>query len=102
MSSRTIWLVVLPSARASFERRLFRSSSDITYDPRYNVAYIRLRKKTAGVKTVQVSEEINVDLAPDGKVYGIELLNAGEQLIKGKKISFMDESTGKTRELPLT
>lgn len=74
---------------------------DITYDPRYNVAYIRLRKKAAGVKTVQVSEEINVDLAPDGRVYGIELLNAKDQLIKGKKISFTDESTGKAVELSL-
>jgi len=74
---------------------------DITYDPRYNIAYIRLRRKAPGVKTVQVSEEMNIDLSPDGKVYGIELLNAREQLIKGKKISFVDESTGKARELPL-
>ena len=49
---------------------------DITYDPRYNIAYIRLRRKPPGVKTVQVSEEMNIDLSPDGKVYGIELLNA--------------------------
>ena len=49
---------------------------EITYDPRYNIAYIRLRRKAAGVKTVQVSEEMNIDLSPDGKVYGIELLNA--------------------------
>jgi uncharacterized protein YuzE len=74
---------------------------DITYDPRYNIAYIRLRKKTTGVKTIQVSAEMNVDLAPNGKVYGIELLNAREQLIKGNKISFIDESTGKSRELSL-
>ena len=74
---------------------------DITYDPRYNIAYIRLRRKVAGIKTLQVSEELNVDLAPNGKVYGIELLNAREQLIKGKKISFTDESTGKARELHL-
>jgi len=74
---------------------------DITYDPRYNIAYIRLRKKTTGVKTIQVSAEMNVDLSANGKVYGIELLNAREQLIKGKKISFMDESTGKAREISL-
>jgi uncharacterized protein YuzE len=74
---------------------------EITYDPRYNIAYIRLRRKAAGAKTIQVSEEMNIDLSPDGKVYGIELLNAREQLIKGKKISFVDESTGKSRELPL-
>jgi uncharacterized protein YuzE len=74
---------------------------DITYDPKYNIAYIRLRKKSAGVKTIQVSEEMNIDLSPDGKVYGIELLNAREQLIKGKKISFVNESTGEARELQL-
>jgi uncharacterized protein YuzE len=74
---------------------------DITYDPRCNIAYIRLRRKAPGVKTIQVSEEMNIDLSPDGKVYGIELLNAREQLIKGKKISFVDESTGKARELLL-
>jgi len=27
-----------------------------------------------------VSDELNVDIAPDGSVYGIELLNANEQL----------------------
>jgi len=74
---------------------------DITYDPRYNIAYIRLRRKAAGLRTLRVSEEMNIDLSPDGKVYGIELLNAREQLIKGKKISFTDESTGKARELQL-
>jgi uncharacterized protein YuzE len=74
---------------------------DITYDPRYSIAYIRLRRKSAGVKTLQVSAEMNIDLSPDGKVYGIELLNAREQLIKGKKISFTDESTGKAREFSL-
>ena len=29
---------------------------------------------------MRVSDEINVDLAPDGTVAGIELLNANEQL----------------------
>lgn len=74
---------------------------DISYDPRYNIAYIRLRKKVPGVKTVQVGEEINVDLSPDGLVCGIELLNAREQLMKSRKISFSDESTGKAVELLL-
>ena len=55
----------------------------LSYDPRYNVAYIRLREKTAEVETIRVSDELNVDLAPDGTVYGIELLNANEQLRTG-------------------
>ncbi len=74
---------------------------DISYDPRYNVAYIRFRPKSKGVRTRQISAEVNIDIAPDGKVYGIELLNAKEQLIKDKKISFIDESTGKAFEVPL-
>jgi uncharacterized protein YuzE len=74
---------------------------EIKYDPRYNIAYIRLRRKSAGAKTLQISDELNIDLSPDGKIYGIELLNAREQLIKGKKISFTDASTGKAREFPL-
>lgn len=53
---------------------------NLTYDPRYNIAYLRLHAKTAAVETIHVSDEINVDLAPDGTVYGIELLNANVQL----------------------
>jgi uncharacterized protein YuzE len=52
----------------------------LTYDPRYNIAYIRLLEKKAQVETLQVSDELNIDIAPDGRVYGIELLNANKQL----------------------
>ena len=51
----------------------------LTLDPRYNVAYIHLRAKRRKVRTVRVSDELNVDLAADGTIYGIELLNANEQ-----------------------
>jgi uncharacterized protein YuzE len=51
----------------------------LTYDPRQNIAYLRLREKTAEVETIRVGDAINVDIAPDGTVYGIELLNANEQ-----------------------
>jgi uncharacterized protein YuzE len=74
---------------------------NITYDPRYDIAYIRFRKKTTGVETRRISDEVNIDISPDGKIYGIELLNAKEQLIKEKKISFTNESTGKAFEVPL-
>ena len=52
----------------------------LTYDPKHNIAYISLKKKRGKVRTVSVSDELNVDLAPDGSIYGIELLNANEQL----------------------
>ena len=55
----------------------------LSYDPRHNIAYIRLREKTGEVETIRVSDELNVDLAPDGTVYGIELLNANEPLRAG-------------------
>ena len=38
----------------------------LTYDPRYNIAYIRLHEKKAEVETIRVSDELNVDIAPDG------------------------------------
>ena len=76
----------------------------VSYDSRYNIAYIRFREKTTGVETIRVSDEINVDISPDGKIYGIELLNANEQLpiMKGGKFILVDESTGKTRQFPIS
>jgi uncharacterized protein YuzE len=74
---------------------------DITYDPRQNIAYIRFRKKTRGVTTVSISREINIDLSPKGKIYGIELLNANDQLLRDKKFTFVNELSGKTIEVPL-
>jgi len=53
---------------------------DLTYDSEFNIAYIRLRRKSVKVTTVAVSDELNVDVGTDGRVYGIELLNANEQL----------------------
>jgi len=50
----------------------------LIYDPRYNVAYIRLKEKTADVESVHISEEVKIHLSPDDTVYGIELLNANE------------------------
>jgi uncharacterized protein YuzE len=52
----------------------------LTFDRAHNIAYLRLRPRGAQVETIRVSDELNVDLAPDGSVYGIELLNANEQL----------------------
>lgn len=75
----------------------------LTYDPRYNVAYIHLREKTTEVETIRISEELNVDLAPDGTVYGIELLNANEQLVPGAdgKLVVVNEERGQTTEIAL-
>ncbi|WP_449419408.1 DUF2283 domain-containing protein [Phormidium nigroviride] len=76
----------------------------LTYDPRYNVAYIYLKETPTEVETVQVSEELNIDIAPDGTIYGIELLNANQQLggdSQGKLI-VINEALGESSEIQLS
>ena len=75
----------------------------LTYDPRYNIAYLRLQEKAGDVKTIQLCDEMNVDLSPDGTVYGIELLNANEQL-RGEdagNLVLVNEASGERQEIPL-
>ena len=73
----------------------------ICCDPKYNIAYIKVRAKSAEVETLRISDEINIDITPDGKIYGIELLNANEQLEfeKKKELVFVNEMTGQKAEL---
>jgi len=73
------------------------------YDPRHNIAYLRLHEKTAQVETLHLSDEINVDIAPDGTVYGIELLNANQQLRSEDQgnLVIVNEALGDRREIPL-
>jgi uncharacterized protein YuzE len=80
-----------------------RPPTNLTYDSEFNIAYIRFRRKTAKVTTVAVSDELNVDLAPDGRIYGIELLNANEQLgsQRIKRLIVRNRQSGKKGELPL-
>jgi uncharacterized protein YuzE len=75
----------------------------LTYDPRHNIAYLRLHEKTAEVETIRVSDELNVDIAPDGSVYGIELLNANEQLraADGGLLVVINQALGDRQALPL-
>ncbi|MBH8576747.1 DUF2283 domain-containing protein [Nostocaceae cyanobacterium CENA369] len=75
----------------------------ITYDPRYNIAYIYLQEKTAQVETIQVSQEMNVDIALDGTIYGIELLNANQQLGADEqgKLIVVNEALGESAEIKL-
>ncbi len=75
----------------------------LTYDRDRNIAYLRLRPKGAEVETIRVSDELNVDIAPDGSVYGIELLNANEQLraADGGRLVLV-ENGGKEQAIPLS
>jgi uncharacterized protein YuzE len=75
-----------------------------SYDPRYNIAYIRFRAKSEEVESIKISEEMIVDMAPDGTVYGIELLDANEQLRQTDmgKLMVVNEATGEQIDVPLS
>jgi uncharacterized protein YuzE len=50
-----------------------------------------------------MSDSLNVDIAPDGTIYGIELLNANEQLRGDNDGHFViaNEAAGKTEDIAL-
>ncbi|MDQ2694757.1 MAG: DUF2283 domain-containing protein [Pseudomonadota bacterium] len=75
-----------------------------SYDPRYNIAYIRFQPKSSEVESIKISDELIVDTAPDGTVYGIDLLNANEQLQRedNGKLLVINEKTGEQVDIPLT
>ncbi len=77
----------------------------LTYDPRQNIGYIQFHEKVArDIETIRISDELNVDLASNGTVYGVELLNANEQL-RGESVKkllvIVNEATGERIEYPL-
>ena len=75
----------------------------MNYDPRYNIAYLKLQDKTENVESIRISDEFIVDISPDGRIYGIEFLNANEQLKSGGIESFImkNDETGKCAEYTL-
>lgn len=77
----------------------------VTYNPELNIGYIQLRealKDGEHVDTISISDEMNIDIAPDGRIFGIELLNANEQLgADGNVLQLINAQKHQTRELPL-
>jgi uncharacterized protein YuzE len=74
----------------------------LSYDPQRNIAYLRLRELAdAQVETIRLSDEVNIDLAPDGSVYGIELLNANAQLREADGGNLVLELADRRLEVPL-
>ena len=75
----------------------------LTYDLRYNIAYLRFQEKTAQVETLHLSDELNVDMAPDGTVYGIEMLNADQQLRAedNGNLVIVNEALAQSQVIPL-
>ena len=55
------------------------------------------------METIRISDELVVDMAPDGTIYGIELLNANDQLQceDTGRLLVINEATGERAELPL-
>lgn len=75
----------------------------LSYDPSYNIAYIQFRVDDEEVESVPIGDDAVVDIARDGSVFGIELLDANRQLLQGnvQKPVFVNEATGESSEIPL-
>jgi uncharacterized protein YuzE len=74
----------------------------LTYDPKRNIAYLSLRSSDGiEIETVSVSGAVNVDLAPDGSVCWIELLDANTQLGSIGEAHLVLEVAGRRIEVPL-
>ena len=72
----------------------------LSYDPKCNVAYIRFHEKHGQVTTIKISDDMNIDIAQDGTVYDVKLLNANEQLTRDHGALFI-ESGGQRQEIAL-
>ena len=76
----------------------------VTYDSKYNISYIKLAESTEEVEAVKISDEVdevNIDISPDGKIYGIELLNANELLKQNGELVFLNEATGEETKIAI-
>jgi uncharacterized protein YuzE len=76
----------------------------LTYDPAHNIAYLSFADRPAEVETVSLSDVLNVDLAEDGTVYGIEMLDANRQLLDGDALRLVvtNAASGTTTEVALS
>jgi len=75
----------------------------ITYDPKFNIAYVAMKSKPAEVNSIKLSDDLVVDMAPDGTIYGFELLNANEQLKKSDngKLLFINQLSGHEQQIEI-
>jgi len=74
----------------------------VSYDSKHNIAYIRLKEASDTVETIALSDDVNIDLAPDGTLFGIELLNASQQLGEHSIVEVLDKVTGQSQHLRLS
>ena len=73
----------------------------ITYDPKFNIAYVAIKSKPAEMNSIKLSDDLIVDMAPDGSIYGFELLNANEQLLQSDdgKLLFVNQLSGNEQQI---
>ena len=60
----------------------------ITYDKIADAMYIYLNKATKVFKTVKMTDKLLVDLDKEGKLLGIEILDASSQIKQKKPAEF--------------
>ena len=53
---------------------------EITYNPEADVFYINTSENLKPVEAISVNEDVLVDVGKDGKIVGIEILNAKKNL----------------------
>jgi uncharacterized protein YuzE len=75
----------------------------ISVNRKLNVAYVHLQDRPNTVESKQLSEDLVLDVGPDGTVYGIELLNAREQLRSADlaELEVENEDSGETTRISL-
>jgi uncharacterized protein YuzE len=75
----------------------------ISVNRKLNVAYVRLQDSPETVETKKLSEDLLMDVGPDGTVYGLELLNASEQLRSADlaELEVENEDSGETTRVSL-
>jgi uncharacterized protein YuzE len=54
----------------------------ITYDPQVDAMYVRFADESVQVTTQRLSEDVAVNYAPDGRIVGIEILDASEHVFR--------------------
>ncbi len=54
----------------------------ISFDPQVDALYIRFVDEPAEVTTHRLSEDVAVNYAPDGRIVGIEILDASEYVFR--------------------
>jgi uncharacterized protein YuzE len=56
----------------------------ITYDSQVDALYIRFYDERIEVTTQRLSEDVAVNYAPDGRIVGIEVLDASETVFRSR------------------